>query len=111
MTNAAKRYLNLSVGAQLILLIFLNFLDALFTTYFVDSKGFDEINPIVSPLFMWGVDTFLVWKMLLVCFCSGILYLCYKHDEKRWIIMFVRALIWIYAALTLFHLTAFILHG
>jgi len=110
-TIVVKRYLRLSVGAQLILLIFLNFLDALFTIHFVGNKGIDEVNPVVSPLFLWGINTFLIWKMLLVCFCSAVLYLCYKCQERKWIVPFVRALIWIYAVLTVFHLLAFIFHS
>ena len=60
-----------------------NFLDALFTLYFVGLWGVEEANPLMALFFQHSETSFLVMKF--VCFTFAVAYLDIHLPKKhRW---------------------------
>jgi uncharacterized membrane protein len=102
------RLLRFNLAISLIILVVLNLIDACFTIIFVDTLGFQEVNPIVAPLFMWGPITFLIWKLLIVVMCCVFIYAAWLKNKKEWVQKFINILLVIYGILVLTHTTVFI---
>lgn len=93
---------------SLAIIFFLNLIDSFFTIIYVDILGFQELNPIVAPLFIWGPLAFISWKMLMVVICCIIVYISWIPTRKQWVQRFINVVIVVYSILALVHLIALI---
>lgn len=100
------QYFNMLLSLAII--FFLNLIDSFFTIIYVDILGFQELNPIVAPLFIWGPLAFISWKMLMVVICCIIVYISWIPTRKQWVQRFINVVIAVYSILALVHLIALI---
>lgn len=100
------QYFNMLLSLAII--FFLNLIDSFFTIIYVDILGFQELNPIVAPLFIWGPLAFISWKMLMVVICCIIVYISWIPTRKQWVQRFINVVIVVYSILALVHLIALI---
>jgi len=102
----ALKHLNMLIS--LFVVILLNLVDSFFTIIFVDVLGFQEMNPIVAPIFNWGPLAFITWKMAMVIGCCIVIYTSWVFSRKKWVQQFVNVLMAIYGILALTHITAMV---
>ena len=103
--DALKR---LNMLMSLFAVILLNLVDSFFTIVFVDVLGFQEMNPIVAPIFNLGPLAFISWKMSMVVCCCLVIYTSWSFSRKKWVQQFVNALMVIYGILALTHMAAMV---
>lgn len=87
--------------AMVILILFLNILDAYFTLDYVGTKNGHEANPIADQLLRWGNDYF-IWAKCLVVALSLVFLLV--HKTFRYVNLALWTLLAFYGALFFYHL-------
>lgn len=95
-----------SVAGKLLILYVLNVLDMVFTLYLCRTRGFQEVNPLLSPFIGSGNNFFLIKAVLVGILCLYIIIRMKKATFKQLKVsnMAVSILTGIYALVVLFHL-------
>lgn len=93
---------------SLAIIFFLNLVDSFFTIVYVDILGFQELNPVVAPLFIWGPLAFISWKMFMITMCCIIICMSWMSSRKQWVQKFINVVIAVYSILALAHIAILI---